>query len=75
MCPSEYKNNTRFLSKRIVASTTKYTTIYCNNCKKILGKYNAKFYNNEKINEMLKTVHIIHIKNGHTIQIKKNISI
>lgn len=54
-----------------MVGSAKYTIIYCVNCKKSLGKYNTKFYNDDKIKEMLKTAHSVHVKNGHTIQIRE----
>ena len=32
-----------------------FREIYCINCKKVLGRYNIKFYNEDKIAEVLKT--------------------
>ena len=51
-----------------------FREIYCNNCKKILGVYNTKFYNEDKIGELLKTSHAPHIKDGHSINIRKIVS-
>ena len=48
-----------------------FKEVYCINCKKILGRYNIKFYNEDKINELLKTTHSSHIKNGHEVNIRK----
>ena len=48
-----------------------FTEVYCNNCKKVLGQYNPKFYNDDKIGELLKTNHSSHIKNGHQVNIRK----
>lgn len=48
-----------------------FREIYCVNCKKMLGRYNIKFYNDDKIGELLKTVHSLHIKNGHQVNIRK----
>ena len=48
-----------------------FREIYCVNCKKMLGRYNVKFYNDDKIGELLKTVHSLHIKNGHQVNIRK----
>ena len=31
----------------------KFREIYCNNCKKMLGRYNTKFYDRDKIKEIL----------------------
>ena len=48
----------------------KFREIYCNNCKKILGRYNTKFYDDDKINEILKSRHSLHIRNGHQVIIR-----
>ena len=48
-----------------------FKEVYCKNCKKVIGRYNIKFYNDEKINELLKTTHSTHIKNGHQVSIRK----
>ena len=48
-----------------------FREIYCSNCKKILGRYNIKFYSDDKIGEILNTNHISHIRNGHQVTIRK----
>jgi len=48
-----------------------FREIYCSNCKKVIGRYNIKFYNDDKIQELLNTVHSTHIRNGHQITIRK----
>ena len=48
-----------------------FREIYCSNCKKILGRYNIKFYSDDKIGEILNTHHISHIRSGHQVTIKK----
>ncbi len=48
-----------------------FREIYCSNCKKVLGRYNIKFYNNDKIEELLKTTHVTHVRNGHQVNIRK----
>jgi len=48
-----------------------FREVYCVNCKKILGRYNTKFYNENRIEEVLKTDHHIHIRSGHQVYIKK----
>lgn len=48
-----------------------FREVYCTNCKKILGRYNIKFYNENKIEELLKTDHFFHIKSGHQVYIRK----
>ncbi len=39
-----------------------FREVYCTNCKKILGRYNIKFYNDNKIEEILKTDHSVHVE-------------
>ena len=48
-----------------------YREIYCSNCKKVLGNYNIKFYNEDKIGEIINTYHISHIRSGHQVTVKK----
>lgn len=48
-----------------------FREIYCKNCKKVLGRYNVKFYNDDKIREALKLHHTEHIRNGHQVTIRK----
>ena len=48
-----------------------FREIYCTNCKKVLGRYNIKFYDETKIEEVLKTTHVTHVRNGHEINIRK----
>lgn len=48
-----------------------FREIYCSNCKKVLGRYNTKFYNDDKIVEILNTQYVFHIRSGHQVTIKK----
>jgi len=48
-----------------------FREIYCNNCKKVLGRYNIKFYSVDKIGELIKFRHGSHIREGHEIRIRK----
>ncbi len=48
-----------------------FREIYCSNCKKILGRYNIKFYSDDKIKEIANTHHISHIRSGHQVRIRK----
>ena len=48
-----------------------FREVYCTNCGKVLGRYNVKFYSDDKIGELLKTAHSAHIKNGHLVKIRK----
>lgn len=51
------------------AVSAEYTEIYCTTCKKSLGRYNKKFYNEDTVVEVLKTTHSVHVKDGHAISI------
>jgi len=44
--------------------------IYCNNCNKILGRYNTKFFSENGLGELLNNIDSIHIKHGHAIEIR-----
>ena len=44
--------------------------IYCNNCKKKLGHYNAKYFSENGLGELLNSIDSIHIKHGHDIAIR-----
>ena len=48
-----------------------FREVYYSNCKKVIGRYNIKFYNNDKIEELLNSTHSAHIKNGHQVVIRK----
>lgn len=49
----------------------KFSEIYCNNCKKTLGRYNVKFYTEEKLGELINSSYAIHVKSGHHIIIRR----
>ena len=48
-----------------------FREVYCSTCKKVIGRYNTEFYNDDKIQEMLNTRHSTHIKNGHHVDIRR----
>ena len=48
-----------------------FREVYCINCKKVLGRYNTKFYSEDKINELINVTHVTHIRNGHHVSIRK----
>ena len=48
-----------------------FSEIYCNSCKKVLGRYNVRFYNDDKIGEVLKTNHAECVRNGHHVKIRR----
>lgn len=47
-----------------------FKEVYCINCKKVIGRYNTKFYNDDKIVELLNTTHSNHIRDGHQVNIR-----
>jgi len=48
-----------------------FREIYCNNCKKSLGRYNIKYYPESKIAELIKDNHSSHLRSGHQIEVKR----
>ena len=48
-----------------------FREVYCSTCKKVIGRYNTKFYNDDKIEELLNTRHSAHIRNGHRVSMRK----
>ncbi len=48
----------------------KFREIYCDNCRKVLGRYNVEFYNEDKIKDLLKTNHAEHVRDGHHVKIR-----
>ncbi len=48
-----------------------YSEIYCFNCKKVLGRYNTKYYTEDKVGELLRYSHFAHVRDGHQIKIRK----
>ena len=48
-----------------------FREVYCLNCKKVIGRYNIKFYNDDKIEGLLNSIHSTHIRNGHQVTIRK----
>ncbi len=50
---------------------TEYREIYCRNCKKIIGRYNIKYYSDDKIGEIIKSGHSDHVKEGHAIILQR----
>ena len=48
-----------------------FREVYCANCKKVLGRYNIKFYSEDKIGELINNAHSVHIRNVHDVNIRK----
>ena len=49
-----------------------FQEIYCSNCKRIIGKYNRKYYSDDQINEILRLNHATHVRDGHQIRFRKS---
>ena len=45
--------------------------IYCNDCKKVLARYNTKYYSEDMIAVLIQTIHVVHTRAGHHIKIHK----
>lgn len=65
-----FNDITKTKDSTATTTTTHYTEIYCANCKKSLGRYNTKFYSEDKIMASLGTIHSTHIRDGHTINVR-----
>ena len=48
-----------------------FREIYCFNCKKSLGRYNEKYFSEQKINDIIKANHSSHIHEGHDVIVKR----
>jgi len=48
-----------------------FREIYCNDCKKMLAKYNTIYYSEDTVAELIQTIHVIHSRAGHHIKIQK----
>ena len=48
-----------------------FREIYCDDCKKMLGRYNTKYYSPDMIAELIQTIHVVHTRGGHHIKIHK----
>jgi len=48
-----------------------FKEIYCNDCKKVLGRYNIKYYSDDKIGDLIKSIHSLHLREGHEIEIRR----
>ena len=48
-----------------------FSEIYCNDCKKVLARYNVKYYSEDMIAELIQTIHVVHTRAGHHVKIHK----
>ena len=54
----------------ICRNKQKFAEFYCDNCQKIIARYNTKYYDSEKIQEILKSCHSYHVQGGHKVIIR-----
>ncbi len=54
----------------IYRNKIKYAEFHCDNCQKIIGRYNTKYYDSDKIQEILKSCHSFHVRKGHQVIIR-----
>ena len=48
-----------------------FREIYCDNCKKVLARYNIKYYSEEMDDSLIQTIHVAHTRGGHHVKIIK----
>ena len=48
-----------------------FREIYCHNCKKILGRYNERYFSELKIAEIIKSDYASHIHEGHQLVVRR----
>ncbi len=48
-----------------------FKEIYCRDCKIILARYNIEYFSDDSINELSKLHYYYHIKEGHSIIVRK----
>ena len=50
---------------------TEYRELYCKSCKKVIGRYNIKYYSDDKIGDIIKLRHGDHVKVGHDVILQR----
>jgi predicted transcriptional regulator len=48
-----------------------FKEIYCQDCKIILARYNIDYFSDDKIDELSKLHYYYHIREGHSIIVRK----
>jgi hypothetical protein len=46
----------------------RFREVYCADCKKVLGRYSAKYFDDSDINELVHIRHSSHVKEGHALE-------
>ncbi len=48
-----------------------FREIYCDNCKKVLARYNVKYYSEDVVDGLIQTIHVTHTRGGHHVKVHK----
>ena len=48
-----------------------FREIYCDNCKKVLARYNVIYYSEDMVDALIQTIHVPHTRGGHHVKIHK----
>lgn len=48
-----------------------YSEVYCSDCKKVLGRYNSKYYTDDHIWAVTQASHANHVKDGHSLTLRR----
>ena len=48
-----------------------FREIYCDSCKKVLARYNVKYYSEDMVAGLIQTIHVTHTRSGHHVKIQK----
>ena len=51
-----------------------YRELYCRDCNKIIGRYNAKYYTEARVGEIVNLCHTGHVKLGHDVEQRRIVS-
>ncbi len=51
-------------------AATEYRIIYCRECERVIGRYNRKYYTDERIGEVIRSQHNSHVREGHDIELR-----
>ena len=51
-----------------------YRELYCRDCDKIIGRYNAKYYTEARVGEVVNMCHTGHVKLGHDVEQRRVVS-
>lgn len=46
----------------------RFREVYCADCKKVLARYSAKYFDDADVNELVHIRHSSHVKEGHVVE-------